>query len=931
MASMVALDIETTGLDPRSDAIIEIGAVRFNGRRIENEWSTLINPNRPIPPAITQLTGIKNEMVRNAPSIQSVLHTLQDFVGDSPVLGHNVAFDLGFLRRQRILQDNEAIDSYDLAAIILPTATRYNLGSIGQILGILIPNSHRALDDARLAHAVYSRLVEMAMDLPIDLIAEIVRMSEGIEWNGAYAFQSILRERARQPIAARKVSGETAEKIFKNPVELYPPLIPNQTIEPLDVEEVSSILEHGGSFSRFFEHFEQRPEQVEMLRRVTTSLSNSQHTMVEAGTGIGKSFAYLIPSALFAIKNNTRVIISTNTITLQDQLIKKDIPDLKSALDLDLRATVLKGRSNYLCPHRLDSMRHRGPETAEEIRVLAKVLVWLHQGGGGDRSEINLNGPYERDVWMRLSAEDEGCTTESCLARTGGACPFFRARQSAQSAHLIVVNHALLLSDVITGSRVLPEYNYLIVDEAHHLESATTNALTYRATQYDLSHMLHELGSVSAGIMSRLLSAVRKIAKPSEEAAIHAGIQKATDLAFRLDNSLTGFFRALDHFLGEQRDGLPVGSYGQQMRIIPATRTLPNWTAVEIAWDDVHEVFKAFLPAVSDIHNACGDLAVNLGEDLEDTLGNLGSVHRRLSEACTNLNAIVAAPDANMIYWVELQPNNGKLVLQMAPIQIGSMMEQHLWHEKASIVLTSATLTTNNGFDYLRNRLNADEADELILGSPFDYENSTLLYILNDIAEPGDMNNYQRQVDQTLVQLAKATGGRMLTLFTSYAQLKRTSQNISPPLNEAEINVYEQGEGASTNILLETFRESDRAVLLGTRAFWEGVDIPGAALSVLAIVKLPFDVPSDPIIAARSETFDDPFNEYSLPEAILRFRQGFGRLIRTQSDRGVVVIMDKRVLTKQYGKKFIESLPACHLEVGSMLELPRKSTRWLNL
>ncbi len=234
-------------------------------------------------------------------------------------------------------------------------------------------------------------------------------------------------------------------------------------------------------------------------------------------------------------------------------------------------------------------------------------------------------------------------------------------------------------------------------------------------------------------------------------------------------------------------------------------------------------------------------------------------------------------------------------------------------------------------FDYLRSRLNADEADELPLGSPFDYETSALLYLVNDIPEPSDPNGHQRAVEQALIRLSKATGGRLLVLFTSYAQLQRTSQAITPALAEAGINVYEQGEGASPNTLLETFREADKAVLLGTRSFWEGVDIPGDALSVLVIVKLPFDVPSDPIVAARSETFDDPFNEYSLPEAILRFRQGFGRLIRTQSDRGVVAILDRRILTKRYGRAFLESLPPCNVKVGPMRDLPAAAASWLNL
>jgi ATP-dependent DNA helicase DinG len=258
------------------------------------------------------------------------------------------------------------------------------------------------------------------------------------------------------------------------------------------------------------------------------------------------------------------------------------------------------------------------------------------------------------------------------------------------------------------------------------------------------------------------------------------------------------------------------------------------------------------------------------------------------------------------------------------------LVEKYLWHEKRSVILTSATLTANSEFTYLRNVLAADEAEELALGSPFDYESAALLYLANDIVEPHDPK-YQSQIDQTLIKLCKASGGRTLVLFTSYAQLKRTARSISGPLAQDDIIVYEQGDGASPNALLETFKSTDRAVLLGTRSFWEGVDVPGEALSVLVIVKLPFAVPTDPLVASRSETFEDPFNEYQLPEAILRFRQGFGRLIRTQSDRGIVAILDRRVLTKKYGRSFLDSLPPCTVKIGTLADLPRSAAKWLNI
>jgi DNA polymerase-3 subunit epsilon/ATP-dependent DNA helicase DinG len=932
MDSIVALDIETTGLDPDKDAIIEIGAVRFNGRRVEGEWTTLVNPGRPIPPFVVQLTGITDQIVREAPPIRAVMAGLKDFVGDATILGHSVHFDLGFLKRYGFLPLNDVIDTYDMASVLMPNAGRYNLSALGQALEVPLPATHRAQDDARATRAVYLRLYQMAMELPLPLLAEIVRLGEPLEWGGYTPLRAALRARARETISARQASQGFHGPLFETFGELpSAPLAPAQEPQALDNEEVASILEYGGPFSQHFPDYEYRPQQVEMLRVVTQALSEGHHLMVEAGTGTGKSMAYLIPAALFALQNNTRVVISTNTIALQDQLINKDIPDLKAALGLDVRAAVLKGRSNYLCPRRLENLRRKGPEDVDEMRVLAKVLVWLQTSQNGDRGEINLNGPNERDVWMRINAEDEGCTTENCIKRTGGACPFHRARLAAQTAHLLVVNHALLLADVATGSRVLPDYNYLIIDEAHHLEEATTNALSFHISQVDVEHMLRELGGPKSGMLGWTLTTLVDLLNPSDYAVVDHLVQRATDLAFQFDNLSRTFFETINQFLMDQREGRPLGSYAYQERILPATRTQPAWPEIEMAWEEAGLTLKPLLENVEMLLKNLANLTDVVPEESEDLYSSLSTLFRRLSELSENLNGLVFKPSNEKVYWAEVNPNSHRLSLHAAPLHIGPMMDQYLWREKTSVILTSATLTAAGEFDYLRSRLFAETADELALGSPFDFENSALLYMVNDIPEPGDRNGHQRSVESGLIQLAQATGGRMLVLFTSYDQLKRTSQAIGPVLAKHDMRVYEQGEGASANSLLESFRATERAVLLGTRAFWEGVDIPGEALSVLAIIKLPFDVPSDPIVAARSETFEDPFNQYSLPEAILRFRQGFGRLIRTQSDRGVVAIFDRRILSKRYGQAFRDSLPPCTVREGPLSALPRAAAQWLNI
>ncbi len=933
METIVALDIETTGLDADKDAIIEIGAVRFSAQRVEAEWSTLINPGRRIPPFITQLTGITDQMVLQAPPLRAVLNELTDFVGNAYILGQNIGFDLGFLNRYGILGQNETLDTYELAAVLMPGASRYNLGALAQALSVPLPATHRALDDARATRAVYLSLYEEALLLPLELLAEFVRLGESLNWGAYWPFRQALRARSREAPAPRKGHPSSTGPLFGDSYsQTAIPLSPDTEVVSLNIDDVAAILEQGGAFSHHFPHYEYRAQQVAMLRAVTEALSLGRHLLVEAGTGTGKSIAYLVPAALWATQNQLRVVISTNTINLQDQLINKDIPDLKNALGLaELRAIVLKGRSNYLCPRRLENLRRRGPIDVNEMRVLGKVLVWLNNGGSGDRSEINLNGPDEREVWLHVSAEDEACTAENCIKRTGGACPYYRAHLAAQSAHVLIVNHALLLSDVAANNRVLPDYGYLIIDEAHHLEDATTNALSFHVTQWDIERLLRELGGSKNGLLGWLLSATQGILAVNEYAVLTYAVDNLTDQVFRMESLIRQFFTSVEQFLSEQRDGREMGMYSHQERIVPATRTQPAWAQVEIAWEDTERTFSTLMSNLGKLIQGLAEIREALSETDEELYSSLATNFRRFTECHDQLNNLVFKPSADQIYWAELTANSYRLSLHAAPLHIGALVEQYLWREKSSVILTSATLTTAGEFDYLRGRLNATDAYELAVGSPFDYETATLLYLVNDIAEPTDRNGHQRGTEMGLINLCRATGGRALVLFTSYDQLKRTSNAISPILAKDDIYVYEQGEGASPHTLLETFRSTERAVLLGTRAFWEGVDVPGEALSVLVIVKLPFDVPSDPIIAARSETFEDPFYQYSLPEAILRFRQGFGRLIRTQFDHGVVAVLDRRILTKRYGKLFLDSLPTCTVKVGPLAQLPRAATQWLNL
>jgi DNA polymerase-3 subunit epsilon/ATP-dependent DNA helicase DinG len=938
---IVSLDLETTGLDPFKDSIIEIGAVKFRGDEILDTFSTLINPSRPIPIKITELTGISSADVEHAPKLIDVLPRLSSFVRDLPIVGHNVMFDLGFLNRQRLFLDNLGIDTFELAGMLIPHAERYNLGALAREVGLEPSVSHRALDDARTAYRLYMAMFQRACDIPIKTLEEIVKHAGKIDWPLQIFFADALKAASRGAFSGGSIGAQLKAKglapkgqspIFRPKTEAKP-LRPTEETEPIDTDAIATMLETDGAFDKAFPNFEHRPQQVKMLRAVADAFNTEQQVLVEAGTGTGKSIAYLLPAIHWAAQNGRRVVVSTNTINLQEQLAVKDIPDLQKILPFDFRAAVMKGRSHYLCPSRLQTLRRNGPANADELRVLAKVLLWLPSTVNGDGDELFIPNPAERAVWSRLSADNEGCTSERCAATD---CFFHRARLEAEAAHVLIVNHALLLADVAVENRALPEYDYVIIDEAHHLEDATTQQLSFSMSRTQLKRMLHEIGRLeenkTGGLLTEVIGRIRR-AVPDEVAAVTQ--QFADKIAGGIDRAVAAAEELFDQLLDFGRDHVEGKSdYSQRLRIVPGLRTQPAWGDVELAWEQLNGPLVAIGDGLARLNGALKDMSEYDIPDYDDIVARVAGYTRSLDEARARMKAILTEPLSSEVYWLEIEPNaSGRsernvLSVNAAPLHIGPLIEQHVWRTKKSVVLTSATLRTGKTFNFLRSRLNARDMDELAVGSPFDYKSSTLLYLVTDIPEPGQPG-FQNALDQGLIALTKAMQGRTLALFTSYASLKATSKGITAALNQADILVYEQGDGSSRRQLMESFKGAERAVLLGTRSFWEGVDVPGEALSCLAITRLPFAVPTDPIFAARSETFDEPFNEYSVPDAILKFRQGFGRLIRTKADRGVVAVFDKRLLTKQYGQMFLQSLPECTVRRGPYADLAKAAAAWM--
>jgi DNA polymerase-3 subunit epsilon/ATP-dependent DNA helicase DinG len=933
---LVSIDLEMTSPRPESQEIIEVAAVKFVGDRVVDSFSTLVQPPVPLPYSIQVLTGISPVDLARAPKLEQVAPRLLRFVGDAPLVAHTVSSDVNALARKGFHLPNEQIDTFELASILLPRLESYSLASLVRYFGVEHRRQHRALPDAEVTRQLYLRLIDRALELDRAILREIVAMTAGTLWPLRALFQAIeeLRSRGsggatiRDQLAAKLGAGEASlDAVLAR--EEPAPLLATTTRRRLDVDAAVAEAQPGGPLAGAVAQFEDRPQQREMLRAVAERFNDGGQLLVEGGTGVGKSLAYLLPAARFAVENGERVVVSTNTINLQEQLYLKDVPDLDRALGLGFRAALLKGRQNYLCFQRWAAMRRRPDLTLSEILTLVKILVWLPQTETGDVGELNLT-EAERAVWSRLNSHPELCSARRCAAAGKRGCFLHYARERAAASHVVIVNHALLLSDVAVESKVIPDYRFLIVDEAHHLEDQATNQLGYAVRLRDVIEYLDGLAHTSA---ERRTGVVNELGNHLRGSAVGQATQRQAELIAqqlsaaveRARGAASDFFEVTTAFL---RSHGPGGrGYDQRTRFTRAVRSQPAWSRVEAAWERLALALADVREPTERLYALLAPLEGHGLLEYEALLGQLDGALRFNEELRVQGAAIVASPDPERIYWGVVA--NGELELRSAPLNVGPLLRRSLFDQKETTILTSATLTTDGGFGYLRGRLGLEDALARQIGSPFDYRATTVLALPTDLPEP-DQPSYPAALARSLIEVCAASEGRALVLFTSHSALRQAWQAIRRPLEERGILVLGHGiDGTPRRHLLQAFRSNPRTVLLGASSFWEGVDVVGDGLSLLAIAKLPFPVPTDPVVSARSELFDDPFGSYHLPSAILKLKQGFGRLIRSRTDRGVVLCYDRRVLSKPYGPTVLRSLPPALLRREPLAALPALVRDWL--
>ena len=932
----VALDLETTGLDPTADAIIEVGAVKFREGQSAETFSTLVNPARPLSTFIQELTGITPRELESAPSFGAVRDGLAAFVGAAPVVGHSVSFDLAFLRQAGLNFPGPAYDTLDLASVLFPSLLSYSLASVAKALNVVQDRPHRALGDAETTKAVFLGLLGEARRLPDPVLDELRAIAGRSDWPLRSLFRDLSpgATRALEPTEPGLEGidvGALAERLKQESSSSR-----SVTHAPLELSEVRGLLDKGGPLAKTLGTFERRAEQIEMAESVTRILNDGGRLVVEAGTGIGKSLAYLLPAALFAWRTGKRIVVSTNTIALQEQLIGKDIPDAittiaagEDGLAEGFRYALLKGRGNYLCLRRWSSLKRRENLTAMEARVLCKILVWLQHTPTGDRGDINFTQP-EATMWGRLSAQGFDQDSGPCPFARRGLCFYNAARRRAEGAHLVVANHALLTLDAANGG-LLPEYEHLIVDEAHNLEEVATSQWGSTVDEDAIESFLDQLAGAGQGAAPGLVAPMAQLARSalipeSRRRDLTGMLEEVEEQVNRSRQAVATLFRRLADFTVKHGDG--GGDYGATVRMTRSIRAQPAWSEIEIAWEDANLTLTQVLRQVERLHGLASrssdaELAEKEGYELE-----LSTLHQRGLELQAGLQAVVVAHDDSSVLWISVGARDGAVRLHAAPLEVGPDLNERLFSRKESVVLTSATLSVEDNLEYVKERLQIEASEELILGSPFDYPRLVLVYLPEDIPDP-NRPGYHEAAAKLIAEAARAAGGRTMALFTGWGALRAVQSELRERLAPDGITVMAQGADGTPQQLVTRFRESPNTVLLGAGSLWQGVDIAGDALSVLVIARLPFNVPNEPVFAARSQQFDDPFGSYAVPQAVLRFKQGFGRLIRRKTDRGVLVVLDRRVITKGYGKAFLDSIPRCTVKRGPAHALGPEIERWL--
>ncbi|RUS48212.1 ATP-dependent DNA helicase DinG [Cohnella sp. AR92] len=949
------LDFETTGTSPEQDEIIQVGlALIDESGMIGEPFVSYVKPSKPIPEWITKLTGIDDETVKEAPEEAEMLAALVPLLQDAVIVAHNAGFDVSFLqaaldRSGYLPFAGRVLDTVELSRLMFPSMPSYRLGSLTQSLGIGHDRPHQADSDAVSTAELFLRGLERLRTLPLLTLQRLSALFDSDRNDLGWLLAEVLAWREANPLMpegdlqyyrqfALNVSDWTEDEEAREAAAQQE----QETAQVLEKTEFPDFLSAVRiRLKELFPGYESREGQDLMFDEVFGALDQDAHLLVEAGTGTGKSLGYLLPSLYYGLKENKKIVVSTHTIQLQEQLRQRDLPLLQEVLPVPFKASVFKGRSNYLCLRKFEQQMSI-PEHAlsnDDLVTRGQMTVWLSETERGEAEELNLSG-RSKDEWNAVASDADSCLNRQCPWFR--KCFYHRARQEANRADLVITNHAMVFTDMRAENRLLPSYDRLIVDEAHHLEEVASHHLGQR-TNYQslLTPLLRLWKDARNGQIPHLMS----LLSSSGDEFASAWIEKLEEASTKLHAVREAWELWMDRLYALLASLSASDETGNLTYRFKPDQLPEGWEALQVDGNNVVQL-------LSDIIRPMEKLMVDVRERTDElTIQSLmtdmsGSV-KELSQTRADLQAFVTLGNKDFVYWLEghTQYRSRSVVMYGVPADVSGLLKEGMFDRKASVVLTSATLTVDKTFQYVKEQLGLDEAEKkgrlktAQVPSPFKYREQALVLIPRDFptirGRDGDPK-FLQALTQSLADVAVVTGGRMLVLFTSHRMLKTVYAPLKELLSASRIEVLGQGiDGSSRSRLTRQFQEQPNSVLLGTSSFWEGVDLPGDALTCLAIVRLPFQPPNHPVNEAKSERLTaekkNPFMKLSLPQAVIRFKQGFGRLVRTATDKGIVLIYDTRVIDTNYGKYFLYSLPGPKMEHLPNAILPRRVKEWLDM
>jgi ATP-dependent DNA helicase DinG len=928
----VVIDLETTGNIPKKgDKIIQFAAVVIENGIITEKFSSLINPKKSIPIFIEELTGLTDDMVKEAPEFSEIAGKVVELLDGAYFVAHNVLFDLSFLQEELIQSGFEGffgpvLDTVEMARILYPTADGYKLSDLAEKEKLNHDRPHQADSDAQVTAELFLILLERLSSLPLITLRKLLLLSGGLKSDLEQLLDEIL------------VNKEAIEESLPEDVELFMNLALRKLSNDSDADESNKQYQFPASeeekikwVKQAFEAYEKRLGQFTMMDSVYQSFQEEKHTLIEAGTGVGKSLGYLLPVACFSKQKGVPIVVSTHTIQLQEQILNKEIPLLAKILPFKLKSVLLKGRNHYISLEKFMLTLEDDNDNYDTGLTKMQILVWLTETETGDRDELNLSSGGQI-FWNKIKNEPAiFIRSQEWQERDF----YLKAKREAQEADIIITNHSLLLSDIKGEGTTLPEFSFAIIDEGHHFEKVAGQffgqTLDYLSTRlllgqfglYDQRQLFYELERLIAPVLTQteiLLSAAKLN-------------QLMVDLSFEADE----LFRMIGHYAKTKLSNKK-GFNRAKVRFSPEDDRKEKRALVHSAerfaflLKDLHMVVLERLEWIKKGNVALTYSQENKMEEIQSFLHELEELRNTIIQSFIK--------NTNDVKWIEIDirsPQNVTTFLAQ-PAFVAEQLKDQFFQRKKAVILTSATLTVNKSFDYIMKELGLDSAstNQLTIPSPFEYKDQVQLLLPEDLPEVNSvsLDDYVISITEHIITIAEATKGRMLILFTAYDMLKKTYDLIKESGFLHDYAMIAQGiTSGSRTRLTRNFQRYEKAILLGTSSFWEGVDIPGEDLSCLVIVRLPFSPPDDPLTEAKCQLIEkrggNAFSEYSLPEAILRFKQGFGRLIRTETDRGIIVVFDRRIVTTKYGKAFLKSIPPVPVKKGKMDHLVEIIHSWL--